>query len=152
MHNIKIGLLFLCCAFFVGCNVVYPLTKKQAIKYAKSITKKGGSYALENNKLVLKIFISDSSYQKLNLVYEYNKIGLQTNFTSYSFCDSCNKKYIAEVLNIKGYNWSKLNNTTYLSNYKSRTILTTDKPNFIYSLTRHNLNKVAYKNLLKTGK
>jgi hypothetical protein len=142
--------IFLCIAVLGSCSTYHIYTKEEAIKVAKKRDiKKDGSIVIEDDNRILKVLTRDSSYQKLDEIYQFNDDGKQLKYSVIASCDSCFQKYFLKEINNDGYKWKKLNDSTYISKYNLKCFLNVHKATFSFDIAQHHLSRNEYENLIK---
>jgi hypothetical protein len=145
--------LFICLCISVvasACNFYHFYTKKEVIKNAKKRErKKKGSVIIEDDNSLVKILTRDSSYQKVDEVFEFNDNGTQHKYTIIASCDSCFQKFLSTTISSHIYKWKKLNDTTYISKYSLKRFLNIHPSTHSYDMVEHNQSRIECKNLIK---
>ena len=142
------------------------------ISYSQSYidaTKKTAKESLENTRKLdkelnininetdttLTYLIRDSSVQNFDFILYFDKKGKCYKEKNILTCDSCYQKFIQDALSNKHYRWTKINSTTYFTNYphRARIIFNTkaDKE-FSFEIFRSEMTVEEYKKQLKTEK
>jgi hypothetical protein len=87
-----------------------------------------------------------------DFIYRFDKAGKCKSEKVIAGCDSCFTKYFQALLNLKKYDWKKINENQYVSNFAARMLieLPADNKDFSYIILRTDWTKEMY-NLL-TGK
>ena len=128
-------------------------SKKEFIKAAKhDAKKKHQKIIIEDDDRTVKLFIRDSSYQKLDEVVQFDDRNAQTNYTLIANCDSCFQKNLSEVLHYKGFKWQQLNDSTYLSRYYLKRVLYIHPSQSSFEIIKSISNRNEYNELRKTAK
>ncbi|MEI2737675.1 MAG: hypothetical protein V9F01_02705 [Chitinophagaceae bacterium] len=148
----RTGLLIFLFLPFLGFSQNFIGKKKtQVLKELQGLAKKNDSLtiAINDNDSVITYSIKASKTQPADFVYGFDKNGRCQSEKITANCDSCYNKYLQDVLNVKKYQWKKINENQYISKYAARLMieLPAESKEFTYTILRTNWNKKMYEML-----
>ena len=142
---------FLSIVILASCSAGHFYNKEEAIKFAKKRDLNNDwSIIIQEDKNILKVFTRDGNYQNVDEIYQFGEDGKQLKYSLIASCDSCYQKYFSKTFNNSGYQWKKINDSTYISKYKIKRILNVHKSTFSYDIVLHYLSKKEYENFVQT--
>ena len=118
-----------------SCTHFY--TKNEVIKREKRNQKKKNIHSfIEDEGRILKVLVRDSNLQKLDEIYEFYEDGTQLRYSLIAYCDSCFQINLLHLLKGNGYNWKKINDSTYVSKNKFNRLLNIHNFKFSYDIIK----------------
>jgi hypothetical protein len=149
----KIRLCFLLLIYFislaqVASGQIYLLRSKKAVvkqfnQYAKTVSFKS-IVAITDTTVTL--LVKDSVVRELNFTCYFNSKNRCYKQTQSSDCDSCFRKYLQQVFDMKRFAWKQINKNCYLSKpFWSTTILIDSTKQYSFSLVHDHFSRVLHK-------
>ena len=133
-----------------SCSASHFYNKEEAIKFAKKRDlNNDGSIVIQEDKNILKILTRKSNYQNVDEIYQFDEDGKQLKYSLIASCDSCYQKYFSKIFYNGGYQWKKINDSTYISKYGIKRLLNVHQGTFSYDIVLHYLSKKEYENLVQ---
>lgn len=143
---------FLSIVIFTSCSASHFYNKEEAIKFAKKRDlNNDGSIVIQEDKNILKVLTRKSNYQNVDEIYQFDEDGKQLKYSLIASCDSCYQKYFSKIFNNGGYQWKKINDSTYISKYRIKRLLNVHQATFSYDIVLHYLSKKEYENLVQAN-
>ena len=104
---------------------------------------------IEDTDSSLIFLIRDSSVHQLDVIVHFDRAGKCDRETRSTNCDSCCKKYITQTLDNNEFEWTKINDNTYIS--RPLIMDTPDGKEEPYSFTiqRNDMRRKEYKAAVK---
>jgi hypothetical protein len=135
---------------FIGLNK--NRTKKALERYVNS--NNWTSPVQETDSTVYLLLRDTTKVQRADFVFSFNEAGKCYRETRVLSCDSCLTKFVKGTVAIRGYNFQKLNDTTYVSQYSNRLLLLMDRNTSSFTITRMDWDRQAYRQFIRdhTGK
>ena len=138
---------------FIGISQNFIGKSKAEVKkeLQKQIQKNNDlTITLADKGTALTYSIKDAKSLPADFIYGFDKSGKSQSEKVIAYCDSCYTKYLKAALAEKKYEWKKINENQYISNYASRMMieLPAESNELVYTILRTEWTKVLYKTLL----
>lgn len=126
------------------------LNKKKTIRiWEKAKKKESINYEMEETKNCVKIRLRDKRYSFLDETSMFDNKGKQVKYTCKSYCDSCFKGFVSTLLANRIYRWTKLTDSTYITSYDNKLLLSIHEYDYSYEIVKFSFTKAEYKELIR---
>ncbi|MDZ4794900.1 MAG: hypothetical protein SGI83_11530 [Bacteroidota bacterium] len=144
----RLFFLFLLLPFMGFSQNFIGKSKKQVKKILQQQIRKYDSLVitLTDNDTSLLYSIKAGKTLPADFIYGFNSSGKCRSERIIAHCDSCYNKFLKGVLDQKKYDWKKINENQYVSNYYNRLMieLPAENKDFMYTILRTDWTKELY--------